>query len=519
MIRLFKKLHRWPSVIIAFFAMMFATSGIIMNHRETFSSVEVSRKLLPHNYRYKNWNLAAVRGSLNLNSDTSLLYGNIGIWSTTDDFGTFSDFNQGFPDGVDNRKIYSVVKFSDNVLVAGTHFGLYTRRTDEESWKKLHLNGEEDRIADLAMKDDTLIILSRHFLFKTADLVRIEKHQLPVYEGYVRKTGLFNTLWELHSGELWGITGKLIVDLLGIVVIVLSITGLLHFLFPGIIRRWKAKAKPVSQIQAFNKKNMRWHNVIGYVFVPFLIINTTAGMFLRPPLLIPIANSRMGIIPGTHLDTPNPWFDKLRRISWDVNLNKYIISTTEGFFLSDESLSEPLGLLRFQPPVSLMGCNIFENAGDGTFIVGSFNGIFSWNTGSQMVTDYFTGKPVTRQEGTGKPVSENMAAGMVKTSGKGDFWFDYNRGAEPMAGPENAGTAGTRFPAMPRFILENAPMSLWNVAQEFHTGRIFEHLTGPFYILYVPLAGLCLLTVLVSGFFMWWLVYRKKRISNRKPSE
>jgi uncharacterized iron-regulated membrane protein len=54
-------------------------------------------------------------------------------------------------------------------------------------------------------------------------------------------------------------------------------------------------------------------------------------------------------------------------------------------------------------------------------------------------------------------------------------------------------------------------MSLWNVSLEIHTGRIFEHLLGMFYILYVPLAGLCLIMVLVSGFFIWWKVYRKKK--------
>jgi hypothetical protein len=60
-------------------------------------------------------------------------------------------------------------------------------------------------------------------------------------------------------------------------------------------------------------------------------------------------------------------------------------------------------------------------------------------------------------------------------------------------------------------ILQKSPMSLWNVALEVHTGRIFEKYIGSLYILYVPLAGICILTVLISGFFIWWLGYRKKR--------
>jgi uncharacterized protein YneF (UPF0154 family) len=32
-----------------------------------------------------------------------------------------------------------------------------------------------------------------------------------------------------------------------------------------------------------------------------------------------------------------------------------------------------------------------------------------------------------------------------------------------------------------------------------------------FYILYVPLAGICILVVLISGFFIWWMGYRKTK--------
>ena len=76
----------------------------------------------------------------------------------------------------------------------------------------------------------------------------------------------------LHSGELFGIIGKLIVDLLGIITIVLSITGLLHFFLPKIIRSKKSKEKNVTKLISTKKKNLRWHNVAGYIFFIFLII-------------------------------------------------------------------------------------------------------------------------------------------------------------------------------------------------------------------------------------------------------
>lgn len=503
-IKLFKKLHKWPSIIIAFFAILFATSGIVMNHRQFFAPVDVPRKVLPSSYTYKNWNLAAVRGSVELNDSSYLMYGNIGIWQTKDNYQTFSDFNQGFPKGIDNRKIYSVAKLK-NQLFAGTQLGLYKRRSIEDAWQKVKLPLHEDRIADLALKNNTLLVLTRHYLLTSTNGIDFQTNQLPEPIGYKRKTGLFNTLWELHSGELLGLPGKLLVDLLGLVTVILSITGLIHFLFPKIIRRKKKDKKEVKSLIAAKKTNLRWHNVVGYIFVLFLIINTFSGMHLRPPILIAIANKQVGIIPGTHMDSPNPWFDKLRRVHWDNEAQRYIFSTSEGLFFAEQTLTKKLLPAPSQPPISIMGCNVFESIGDQKYLIGSFSGMFFWNAETGAVYDFFTRKPFIAPQGMARPIGANMVAGLVE--GKdGGWWFDYNMGVQKMAPPETFPS----FPEMSENIRKNSPMSLWNVSLEMHTGRIFEHLIGMFYILYVPIAGICILLVLISGFFVWWMVYRKK---------
>ena len=90
------------------------------------------------------------------------------------------------------------------------------------------------------MKNDTLLVFKELFAEKCR-WRNYENIQLPAPKGYVRKTGLFDTFWELHSGELWGFPGKLIVDLLGLVTIFLSVTGLLHFFFPKMIKEKKER--------------------------------------------------------------------------------------------------------------------------------------------------------------------------------------------------------------------------------------------------------------------------------------
>ncbi len=507
-IRIFRKLHKWPGIIIAFFAILFAASGILTNHRQTFSGVDISRKYLPPGYRYKNWNLAAVRGSLPLPGNDLLIYGNIGIWKTGQTPENFTDFNQGFPKGIDNRKIYAVVQ-QKNTLYAGTHFGLYKRGLSGNEWQMVNLPGKQSRITDLALKNDTLLVLTRHHLLQSGDGVSFSIIQLPEPEGYERKAGLFNTLYDLHSGELWGLAGKLIVDLLGVATIILSVTGLLHFFFPKIIRNRKKREKPASSAISAFKTNLRWHNVLGYVFVVFLLINTLAGIHLRPPLLIPIAEKKVGIIPGTNLDNPNPWFDKLRRVVWDENLNRFIFSTSEGFYFSVENFSEKLTPVIPQPAVSVMGLNVFKPIGNQKYLSGSFNGMFMWNMQTGQISEFFTGAPYIPTQGTGRPVAANMVAGLVE-AGDNAWWFDYNRGAITLS--------GVPFPEMPEEIRRSSPISLWNFSLEIHTGRIFEHIVGPFYILYVPLAGICLIVVLISGFFIWWKAYRRKAKNNSGDS-
>ncbi|TLX76056.1 PepSY domain-containing protein [Labilibacter sediminis] len=495
-VKRFKTWHKWPAITVCVLAFLFAFSGVVMNHRTLFSPFDVNRKYLPSNYAYQNWNMDAVKGSLNLSSDSVLLYGKIGVYLSNSSLDTFSDFNQGFEIGADNKVISAVVK-KDNYLMAGTLMGLYLRLKANSNWVKIKLPVKNQRVTDLSIKEDTLLVLTRDYLLKTNDLSVFEVIKLPQPDGYQKNTSAFKFLWTLHSGEMFGLIGKLFVDLLGIVVVFLSLSGLIHFFFPGFIRRFKGDK---TQLKNAKKVNLSLHNKIGYFFVLFLLVNTIAGMFLRPPLLIPIAKSKVSIIPYTHLDSSNPWQDKLRKVRWNSHTSQYIISTSEGFYKCDESI-KTLQTIDSQPPVSVMGCNVLEQVDDYTYLVGSFSGLFSWNINSGSIFDMSTRKPYQPAANLGKPISANMVSGLVR-SGHSIWYSDYNKGMTNVITQKS-------FPEMPVAIIDHSPISLWNLSLEIHTGRIFESILDPFYILYIPLSGICVLLVLVSGFFLWYWIYRK----------
>ncbi len=171
------KYHKWISIVFTLLLILFSISGIILNHRGLLSGVDISRSALPSEYSYSNWNNASVRSSLKLNADSILVYGNIGVWLTDSTFSDFQNFNTGFPKGIDNRKISKIIKTNNNLLLAGTHFGLF--KYDNKQWQKIVLPVKNNRISDIIIKDNEVLVLTRSYLLRTFDLVNFEKITLP----------------------------------------------------------------------------------------------------------------------------------------------------------------------------------------------------------------------------------------------------------------------------------------------------------------------------------------------------
>ena len=42
-----RKHHKWFGLILGFFIIMFCVSGLVLNHAELFSNVNISRSVLP----------------------------------------------------------------------------------------------------------------------------------------------------------------------------------------------------------------------------------------------------------------------------------------------------------------------------------------------------------------------------------------------------------------------------------------------------------------------------------------
>lgn len=465
---------------------------------------------MPPIYRYHNWNLAAIKGSVSLEENRQLIYGNIGIWETDSSFHQFSDFNKGLGRGTDQRKIFSVLKTNQGQFYAGTLFGLYSYDESRAEWLKTEIPESNPRVVKLAEYNNKLHILTRNHLFAleiSEASTQFEEITIPPPENTDGKAGLFTTLWVIHSGELLGIPGKLLVDFVGMLVIFFAISGFYYTLLPKLATRTTLLLR--RKLQKINRYSINWHTKTGVYCIVLLIITVLSGMFLRPPLLIPIAQSRVNPIPGTILDNHNHWHDKLRDFVIDTANQRYIFSTSEGFYALGLSVNSPCQSFAVQPPVSVMGITAFDNLPDGGWLVGSFSGLYRWYPEHKAVMNLITGQMVSSYT-QGNPFGATAVSGLISTNNQPVAFIDYEAGWIPLQNGQSA-------PAMPDEI-KQLPVSLWNFALELHTGRIFSVFLGDFYILYVPVMGLTTMLIFITGFIMWNKA-RKRKNSNRSKKE
>lgn len=525
-----KKYHRWFGLVLSVFMLVFCVSGIILNHREVFSGCEVSRKWLPASYHIKNFNNGVVKGTVvkksaahslsSENCDSVLVYGCAGVFLTDSRLSTWQDFNRGLPESIDERNVRHVVKAKDGSLWCAALRDVYRYDENSHRWKKVELPGNEERIMDVALAKDsmTVVALTRSRLFtivpfvqygeivkigkSSSETYRVESKIIPAPKKYEPKTTLFKLVWHLHSGEFFGLPGKLVVDAIALVLIVLSITGILLFILPYGIRRAKklaakARMKRLGKLFAWN---MKWHNKIGYVTIVLTLWIAITGMCLRPPLMVPLVLSKLPQAVG---EDGNVWQDKLRAIRWDAVQGDWLVSTSEGFLRVDEDFSQAPKMLPDDecPKLSPMGVTVWESDGKGGWIVGSFRGIYRWNpvNHKSQILDYFTNEPCV--ETSMIPISDNLICGYSEDLfDREPMVFDFAKGVEDAKG--QVINILDEKDVMSDLICETAPMSLWNVALELHVGRCYSPFLGPLSDLFVFLSGLLITLVLLSGYII-----------------
>lgn len=483
----YRKHHKWFGIVLCLFLLMFAISGIVLNHRHMYGKVNVSRSFLPDSYHFRNWNNGLLRGTLRIGKDSVLIYGAGGAFLTDNEAKTFMDFNHGLPIAADSRALRNVVQTESGKMFAVGQFDSYMLRVGR--WERLPIGTgtakhNDIRFSDITTKGDSVIVVGRDMLYvgipPYASFKPIELQTPTDYDAHV---SLFRTVWLMHNGQLLGILGRVALDVIGVIFIFLCLSGIAIWLLPKAMKRNACRV-----IKPLFKQSFKWHERLGRKTFLILLFVTITGFALRPPLLIALAKIHTPRIPFTTLDTDNPWQDKLRALRWDNEKHDFLLSTSDGFY-SMKSLSDTPHKESSAPPVSVMGINVFQkHSATGEWIVGSFSGIYSWDRNDNRTIDYITGEACKEQSAI--PFGKTAVSSFTQDLGS-DIVCTYDKGTELIDQPS---------------WMEPLPMSLWQLALEIHTGRIYTVL-GTGSLFYIFIVGIVTLWVLWSG----WEIRKKKK--------
>lgn len=502
-----KFLHKWVGLVLAAFLVWMSISGILLNHPELISNIDVAKILLPEQYHVENWSRSSLINLLSSKKQGNIKFigGYQGVFISNDDGYNFKEFMQGeFPSSAYYRKTKSILLIEKNekeYLLAGTYNGLYELELGKNYWKKINLPDNDLRIVKLLEYKNKLYVFSESDCFisdKNNYNFKLQKLEKADKEKYLTLLELF---FELHNGELWGISGKLIWDAAGLVIIFLSIGAVYIWIFPGRKRKLRKKGISVSDnSKKIFKVFYKYHLKLGIWLALILFIIAFTGLFLRPPFIAAIMDGKVSskMIPSILSD--NLFHNRIRNAMIDKLNNRIVIDAKDGVWTSDSTNLFEFREAAIPVPIFAMGATVFESDTDGNLYIGSFAGLYKIDQKALILYDMINGGN-NFSTNISRP-SENLVTGYFKDEYDNEYISTHYLGLQQISGTENK----MRY-LMPQSSMDNYKLSLWNYLFEIHNARIFADWIGNFYILVIPLSSLMFLLIIISGTWDW--IYKK----------
>ncbi|MEA1922902.1 MAG: PepSY-associated TM helix domain-containing protein [Pseudomonadota bacterium] len=507
-------IHKYLGLIALVYFLGMGVSGILLNHPTLLQGFSLPLGWMPDSYQFRNWNRWSLRDAAFSKQQPEKIYvaGKDGVWMSRNAGRNFTPMSSGLPASAylrDTNCLLLVENHNPIRLYAGTRNGLYYCSPDLARWQAVQ-NPElqKTEIIDLLKTDQEIFVFT-----KTDCFVAPLSEQSPVFgarelktpPGFKPRAPFFRFMLKLHDGSLFGLTGRMVADIVGLILIFLSLSAFYLWYVPWRRRQTRGYRRNRPRYYKFF---YRYHLKLGIYASFFLILIALTGMFLRPPLLIAIVRIQTPKLLQPANPTAKNQLGRIHQAAWLKSNNKLYLTTQNGIFYGPPDGSKPFSAIKNRLPIHGMGATVFEPLADNSLLIGSFSGLFKWQPETGKVTNLTADKSPRRRRFGGAMVA---AAGV--DNGTPRFWCDYRRGLQPLPGKIPTLTeiqAGklTSSLTMPKKISKKSRISLWHLLFEFHNGRIFRNLLGRYTWLLIPLGGLALLITVISGTYDWF--YRRK---------
>lgn len=472
------KLHKILGLVLIPLLLLFAISGIGLNHPSLIESIAVPVKSLPHNYHFKNWNRGAIQTSAQASSDDVFVAGKNGLGKLTNNH--YQQIDNPLASRPWHNFIYSLhLDKATEQLFVGSRDGLFRYNIANSAWHYYPAT-QGQRIVSIGLdtSNQHIVAIANHQIFQLShgNQNNVSRLNIKLAESQ-QDVPLFRFIFALHSGEIWGLFGILLMDLVALAVIYFSLSGLYYWLFPKLVRRKLLSRK--NKIKG--GRIFRWlaknHNSWGLALMPLLLVSAATAMVMRPPGLILIASSASPVaVYPSHGNDSIPY--KITKAAF-VN-GQLVLLTDDGVFAGKAKSGQTFNPIEFSAPIHGMGATLFQAQNNGNLLIGSFSGLFSWQASDNSYHE------VTLAEET-----NGLMPMAVHQNGDDVIVFDYFRG--------KLFDQNQQFAPMPDSVNNSAKMALWNFFFELHNLRIFQYYIGNFYLLVLLLASLAFVIVTVTG--------------------
>ncbi len=502
--QLASKLHKVLSLIFIPIFLFIALSGMGLNHPDIIKNISLSISSLPENYHFKQWNRGVIQTLVKDEKGGIYAAGKNGLGYFFD--GSYQQIDNPLAINTWQNFIYSLYydKASKQLFI-GSRDGLYRYQVVTQQWHYYSQTSEQRIVSIVKNKQsNTIIAIANHHIFTVETAVsskvanKVKERAITLAKSS-QTIPLFRFIFALHSGELLGMVGILLMDLVALSLIYFCLSGLYYWLFPKAVgKNLLSKKQQIKGGRVF-----RWlakhHNSWGLVLAPLLIISAATATVMRPPglLLIVSGNSPIDVY-SSHATENIPY--KITKAAFIEN--KLVLLTDDGVFSGDfsgNSNTAKFEQINFSVPVHGMGATIFQQQSDGNILVGSFSGLFVW----QEKHDSY--RAVTLPEDT-----KGILPVAAYQSESGLVVFDFFKG--------KLFDQSSVFSAMPNSINSDAKMALWNFFFELHNLRIFQDYIGPFYLLLLLAVALSLLTITITGILQYLRKGKRQKGKNRKET-
>ncbi len=510
MIKFLYRKSRWLHKILGLFLVLFfmwmSVSGIVLNHPEVVANLSVPHWLIPPAYKIKNWNRSSLIGLVYDKQDpaTFYVYGKKGVWKTLDSGKTFVPMQKGFPESRYYLKTNHLFFWEGDhpFLLAATDGGLYQAFLKDEIWHKVTLPFEHEAIKKILLAQNKLLVFSESHVFQTVFPAEdLQFTTVPIRRAVKQdRVTLVKLFFDLHDGRVFGLPGRLLMDLVGLILFFMSFSGFYIWFNP-----WRWRRKRQKSIQMIGRSKIKFvrslvhdHLTVGiYVALFFLILGGTA-FFMRPPFLAFIADGSVPkhYYPGKLSD--NPWEKKIQNALYDAKRRQLIIAADDGIWQGSAQFDQPFKKVHYHVPIFVMGPTVFE-CRNGQYLIGSFNGLFRYDPDKDSATNVMSGKTVTTFSNI-RP-GQWMVTGYFTLPSGETYITTHDRGIIAL----NQEMKGDYFP-VPATMNRNFTLSLWNYMFELHNGRIFQDLIGNLYLLIPPLGAFIFVIITLTGIFDWFYI-------------